>query len=337
MNINNLEDIIKRKIRDEGPMSVGAYIALALGHPEYGYYMKRDPLGRAGDFVTAPEVSQLFGEMIGVWVADIWMQMGAPERVALVECGPGRGTLMADMLRVGAGVDGFHEAVQVHLVEMSPVLREKQRQALSGYDVIWHEDFADVPGDVPLLVIGNEFLDALPFEQYIDGVLRTIDVDADGELCFVPEEGAIVERAPERVGFVAQVCARLKAQGGAALFIDYGHTRSGQGDTFQAVQGHDYVDVLSHIGDADLTSHVDFEALQRGMDVQICGPVTQGAFLPALGVGLRARALMQKAEGKQALEIEKGLHRLVDSAQMGALFKVIGFYHHDKPITPAGF
>ncbi|MCB9983218.1 MAG: SAM-dependent methyltransferase [Rhodospirillales bacterium] len=336
-----LEEIIEQKIRDDGPMSIGAYMALALGHSAHGYYMKQDPFGRSknygGDFVTAPEVSQLFGEMIGVWAADLWMQMGRPERLALVECGPGRGTLMADLLRATSGVDGFHEAVHVHLVEMSPVLREKQREALGGYDVVWHEDFESVQDDAPLIVIGNEFLDALPFEQYIGGVQRTVDLRADGRLCFVPEDGEVVERAPVREGFVQQVCERIKAQGGAALFIDYGHMKSGVGDTFQAIKGHEYVDVLSHIGDADLTSHVDFEALQKGVDIGICGPVCQGDFLRALGIGLRTRTLMQKAEGKQALAIEKGLHRLVDSDQMGVLFKAVGFYHHDKPIAPAGF
>ncbi|HOO82664.1 MAG TPA: SAM-dependent methyltransferase [Alphaproteobacteria bacterium] len=332
-----LEEIVRQKIRADGPMLIGAFMALALGHPEHGYYMKGDPFGRAGDFVTAPEVSQLFGEMIGVWAADLWMQMGAPERLAMVECGPGRGTLMADILRASRNVAGFHDALRIHLVEMSPVLRGKQREALAEYEVVWHEDFKGVPGDVPMIVIGNEFLDALPFEQYVGDVQRKVGLDEDAQLVFVPMEGDVYEFAPYRNDFVKCVCSRLKAQGGAALFIDYGHVHSGPGDTFQAIKGHEYVDVLSHIGDADLTSHVNFEALQRGVDIGVAGPVEQGDFLRALGIGLRARMLAEKADVQQVDMIEKGLHRLIDSDQMGSLFKVIGFYYHDKPLAPAGF
>lgn len=330
-----LEDIIKERIRKNGPMGVGAFMSLALGHPEHGYYINRDPLGRGGDFITAPEVSQLFGEMIGVWVADVWMQMGRPERFILLECGPGRGTLMADMLRATQNVAGFYDAAQICFLEMSPVLCEAQRGALEGREIQWFECLEDVSNDAPMIVVGNEFLDALPFQQFVGDCERVVALSGDA-LVFVPEEGDIFERSAERERFAADVCGRLKAQGGAALFIDYGHVRSGAGDTFQAVKGHEYVDVFSHIGDADLTSHVDFEALGRAVEASVFGPVTQGAFLKALGIELRLEALRQKAGEQQAEMLEKGLHRLVDSAQMGELFKVIGFTH-DKNIIPAGF
>ncbi len=329
-----LEDIIKEKIRENGPMSVGAFMELVLGHPEHGYYMKQDPLGQAGDFVTAPEVSQLFGEMIGVWAADIWMQMGRPEKFTLLECGPGRGTLMADMLRATKKVQGFHDAACVHLLEVSPALKEKQAEALGGIEVRWHEELESVPDDCPIIVIGNEFLDALPFQQFVGEQERMIALE--GEALVFTHDGEIVEKSPARCKFVWDVCARLKAQQGAALFIDYGYLKSAAGDTFQAVKGHEYVDVLSDIGNADLTSHVDFEALACGVDVNVCGPVTQGAFLRNLGIETRASMLKQKASEQQAETVEKGLHRLIDSDQMGALFKVIGFTH-DKSITPAGF
>ena len=331
---NPLEDIIKDKIRNEGPMSVGDFVTLALGHPEHGYYMKQDPFGRKGDFVTAPEVSQLFGEMIGAWVADVWLQMGSPEKLILLECGPGRGTLMADMLRATKGVDGFHAAASVHLLEMSPALKKMQAGALLGHDPVWHESLESVPKDAPMIVIGNEFLDALPFQQFANGEERKVVLNDDG-LTFT-SDGEIVEKSQERQKFVQNVCVRLKAQQGAALFIDYGHVKSGAGDTFQAVKGHEYVDVLSNIGDADLTSHVDFEALQDNVDAVVYGPVTQGEFLRTLGIGTRAAMLKGKASPEQIETLEKGLHRLVSSDQMGELFKVVGFTH-DTTITPAGF
>lgn len=331
-----LKNIIIEQIKSTGPMSVGDFMALALGHPKHGYYMKQDPFGRAGDFITAPEVSQLFGEMIGAWVADIWLQMGAQERFILLECGPGRGTLMADIMRATRGVEGFHAAAEVHLLEISPVLKAIQREILAGYDVCWCKDLSGVPGDAPLVVIGNEFLDALGFQQFVGAHERKVDIDGEG-LVFT-HAGAIVEHAPEREAFAANVAARLKTQSGAALFIDYGYVQPGAGDTFQAIKGHEYVDVFSHIGDADLTSHVDFSALKAGLDCVVGGPVEQGVFLKALGVEVRAAMLAQSADAVQRAAIEKGLHRLTHSDQMGKLFKVISFWDgHDKNITPAGF
>jgi NADH dehydrogenase [ubiquinone] 1 alpha subcomplex assembly factor 7 len=359
---NPLEEILMRQIGRDGPMDVGAFMSVALGHPEHGYYMNRDPFGAAGDFVTAPEVSQLFGEMIGAWAADVWMQMGAPARFVLLECGPGRGTLMADVLRATKGVAGFAAAAQVCLLEMSPVLRGMQLKALEGVDVRHCDTLAGVPEGVPIIVIGNEFLDALSFrslQKTRDGWCeRIVAVNGDDGFEFAlrpagkePTEGipfhvrgaavgSVYEIAPEREAFVAQVASRIEAQGGAGLFIDYGHRKSAAGDTFQAVKGNAYADVLRDVGEADLTSHVDFEALVQGVSgaVKVHGPVTQAAFLSALGIEIRAQKLLAGAASKQGADLQKGLHRLVSSGEMGTLFKVICLSaDHEKSLEPCGF
>ncbi len=364
--LNPLEEVLAKQISMHGPMDVGQFMAVALGHPEHGYYMKKDPFGADGDFVTAPEVSQLFGEMLGAWVADVWGQMGRPSRFALLECGPGRGTLMADMLRAVRGVGGFIEAVEVHFLEVSPVLRAAQRRALTGFNPRWHETLETVPDDVPVIVIGNEFLDALGFrslQKTREGWCeRVIAFDEDQEVfCFalrpagteivaeIPFHlrgsavGAVFEVAPVRNQFLTQVALRVGAQGGAALFVDYGHEKTAVGDTFQAVKGNNYVDVLHDVGEADLTSHVDFEALVGDVPsaVKVHGPVAQGAFLRALGIELRAQRLLAGASPEQGAELEKGLHRLIDSDQMGALFKVICLGGDDaergQSLRPCGF
>jgi NADH dehydrogenase [ubiquinone] 1 alpha subcomplex assembly factor 7 len=358
---NPLEEILMRQIAQHGPMDVGQFMATALGHPEYGYYMTRDPFGPAGDFVTAPEVSQLFGEMIGVWAADVWMQMGAPARFVLLECGPGRGTLMADILRATRGVSGFSAAAQVCLLEMSPVLRKMQARALDGVDVRWCDSLTDVPEGAPVIVIGNEFLDALPFRALQKGVdgwgERVVAAGYDGlEFAVRPagrelsdalpfhvrgsSVGTVYEVAPAREGFVAAVASRVEVHGGAALFVDYGHMQSTAGDTFQAVKGNEFADVLDAVGEADLTSHVDFEDLVRGVGeaVTVHGPVTQADVLKALGIEIRAQKLLAGADSKQGAELQKGLHRLISSGEMGQLFKVLCLSaDHGSSIKPCGF
>ncbi len=356
-----LEGIIKRHIAQHGPIDVGQFMSLALGHPEHGYYMKQDPLGAAGDFTTAPEISQMFGELLGAWVADVWSQMGAPATFALVECGPGRGTLMADMMRSARAVPGFFDACQIHLLETSPALSDRQRECLDGYDVLWHETLSSLPDNCPLVFIGNEFLDALPIRQLVrvDGAWaeRVVAAVDDGGLGYgvraaspdmmqmIPEvlrngpDGDVFEVSPARAGFAAHVCDALKRSGGAALFIDYGHVKSGIGDTFQAVRDHGFVSPLLNAGDADLTAHVDFDALGAVIDeagMENFGALEQGAFLNALGIKSRAAQLMQKADDKQGGDIESASHRLTHSDQMGSLFKVTGF-SYGKPIRPAGF
>jgi len=342
-----LFQLLKDRIRQYGPMDIGQFMSLALGHREFGYYMKKDPFGREGDFTTAPEISQMFGEILGAWAADVWMKMGSPPAFTFLECGPGRGTLMADMMRAAKGVPGFHAAAKIHLLEMSPVLKEMQRSALKDYQVTWHEKLETLPMDQPIIVIANEFLDALPtrqFQKTKNGWMERVVALKDKEFVFalIPNappltpphaggseaRGGAFEIAPARMGFVKKLCAVMKQAGGAALIIDYGHIKSGYGDTLQAVYKHQYCGVLEHIGEADLTSHVDFEllAVEDKMDgADVYGPVEQGAFLKALGIEARARALMNKANDEQSYDIQKALHRLTASDQMGSLFKVMGF------------
>lgn len=335
-----LEKIIRQITILNGALSVEAYWNLCLSHPEHGYYITRDPLGTAGDFTTAPEISQLFGEMIGIWVVEQWQKLGQPNAIYIVECGPGRGTLMADLLRIGKMVPDFIKAVQIHLLETSPALRAKQGEALKGHQVVWHEGLATLPDNAPLIVIGNEFLDALPIQQYVskDGELfeRMIGVDGDDLVfCLSPSpctdalslslqgEGLRewgFETSPARENFIADIAARIKTQSGAGLMIDYGHDVSGFGDTFQAVKNHQFADVLKDCGDVDLTSHVDFARLKKiaersGLTATL---QSQADFLKHLGIEARAAQLMQKSK-----TIESGLHRLIDDDKMGKLFRVM--------------
>lgn len=347
---NPLEDLIWAQIIQDGPMDIGRFMALALGHPEHGYYNSRDPFGRAGDFTTAPEISQVFGELIGAWVADIWAQMGRPDPFIWLECGPGRGSLMADALRATRRVPGFHAAARIVLMEMSPVLKERQRAALDGYNVQWVADLDDPLlrlSAQPLICVANEFLDALPIRQFVrhdstwhervvgvyDGalafglsppVVAPCDATADG----------IYEVAPARNDFIRALCARLRVAGGAALLIDYGYARSGAGDTLQAVKAHQFAPVLADPGTADITAHVDFDAAARvavAAGVRACGPAGQGDFLRALGIGVRAEML--KRQG--ATDIDEAVHRLTDDAAMGSLFKVMALCAGDD-LQPAG-
>lgn len=354
----DLSSFLLRRIAERGFITIDDFMAEALGHPEFGYYVTRDPLGAGGDFTTAPEISQMFGEMIGAWLADIWAQMGAPSSFILLELGPGRGTLMADIVRAGKAAQGFTGAARVHLIETSPALREKQREALEGYEVRWHDDLSSLPADLPILFVANEFFDALPFKQYVfEGAAwhERVIIAQDGELSFSsipvrhdpaqgmrlpqPTEGKVLELSKAREAYLAALLARLKAQGGAGLMIDYGHLKSGYGDTFQAVRDHAFSNPLEYIGESDLTSHVDFAALARLAEkdgAQIYGMTRQGDFLLKLGIGLRAAQLSQKADTAQKEIIEKALHRLTHSDEMGSLFKVMGV-GYAKHINPAGF
>ncbi len=341
MQQNNLEQLIL----SSSPMTLGEFTTLALIHPEYGYYINRDPLGVAGDFTTAPEISQMFGELIGAWIVDIWMQMGKPASFNLIEAGAGRGTLMADIMRVCKGVHGFNDAAQIHFIEASRLLKDKQHAALKGHNVIWHDAIADISVDNPCIILGNEFLDALPIEQLRRSASgwqkRVITVDndklvfdwaiAENELVkLLPSKtvsNEIYEVAPARKGFINECEVLLKANGGVALFVDYGYDRSHYGDTLQAVKAHEFVDVLEDVGNCDVTSHVDFDALSRHSNVSVTRIATQGSFLKSLGINHRAKAINAS---------NADLNRLVGADQMGELFKVICFYHGDN-LTPAGF
>lgn len=354
-----LERLIARRIAASGPISISEYMALALGHPELGYYTTRDPFGRAGDFITAPEISQVFGEMLGLWCVAVWRQMGAPDPFRLVELGPGRGTLMADALRAAAVSPGFIQAAQVHLVETSPVLREAQRNALAGRRIAWHDRFDEVP-DGPLLLLANEFFDALPVRQLqrtsagwcerlvgngaegLQLVLSAPDAPAaaliDPDVRHSASEGAIAEIQPAALAIAAAIAGRISTTGGAALIVDYGYGDSAPGDTLQAVKAHKPHDVLAEPGAADLTVHVDFGALARAAGDRVLpfGPCGQGAFLQALGVEVRAEQLLARATPDQRSSIRSGLTRLIDPAEMGILFKVLALTQQGMP-APPGF
>ena len=294
------------------------------------YYATRDPIGTAGDFVTAPEISQMFGELIGAALADCWKRAGAPADAVYAELGPGRGTLAADALRMlrAAGFSG-----EVHLVETSPVLRELQKQALP--DAHWHESIGQLPA-TPLILVANEVLDALPVRQHVAGIERCVLVAAGG-LAF-DRDGEIVETSPARDEAVAAIATCLAAKGGAAIFIDYGHGRSAPGDTLQAVRGHAFAPVLANPGEQDLTSHVDFEALAdsaRDAGAAVTPVIAQGEWLLRLGIEARAQSL-SRANPERAADIQSALDRLTASEQMGSLFKVIAVHSPDWP-APAGF
>jgi NADH dehydrogenase [ubiquinone] 1 alpha subcomplex assembly factor 7 len=344
-----LEAELRRIIAADGPMSVATFMGLCLGHPVHGYYTTRDPFGRAGDFTTAPEISQMFGELIGLWAAAVWQAMGAPARLALVELGPGRGTLMADALRAARVMPAFATALDVHLVETSPVLQRRQQETLAAFGVplAWHGELAAVP-DGALIVIANEFFDALPVHQAVKTPSgwheRMVGLGPDDKLAFalhpdpipglaalVPESvagaptGAVFEW---RSGDVAsEIARRVAAHGGAALVIDYGHGESAVGETLQAVGRHGFADPLATPGEVDLTAHVDFAALARAAraaGARVHGPVSQGAFLRRLGIEARAAALRAKATAAQAADIDAALARLIGSGgAMGESFKAM--------------
>lgn len=348
---------LRRLIAAGGPIPVSRYMAEALGHPEHGYYTGRDPLGRAGDFITAPEVSQMFGELIGLWCVDLWRRLGAPRRLELLELGPGRGTLMADALRAARVEPDFLQAAEVHLVETSPALQALQRERLRDHGATWHQSLDTVP-EGTLVAVANEFFDALPvrqFERREEGWReRLVGTEGDG-LGFVLSPtslsasllpapfaaapvGSTVEIAPARQATMVALAERIVTHGGAALVIDYGHARSTPGDTLQAVRRHAYHDVLNDPGEADVTAHVDFEALAEaaaaaGADAH--GPVSQGAFLAALGIDVRARRLAAGSP-ERATEIGAAKARLVAAEQMGRLFKVMAVTRPDFG-PPAGF
>ena len=344
---------IKRMIKADGPMRLDRYMDLCLGHPEYGYYRTRDPFGQGGDFTTAPEVSQMFGELIAVWCIDAWDALGQPGELQIVELGPGRGTLMADLLRTLRSVASFTARVDVHLVETSEILRKSQREAIAPFDAnpTWHDALASVPGGVAV-VVANEFFDALPVRQFErrSGAwfgTRLVGLElSDGDLTLgllpfaavqpevtdfqVPQrpskDGDLLGDSRRRGGIMARdLAARLSAHAGAALIMDYGHLASGFGDTMQAVKAHEPVEITSSPGASDLTSHVDFSDLAAAMaaaGATVWPALTQRAFLLAMGIEPRAEVLKRNAAAHEARDIDAACARLTDCDQMGNLFKV---------------
>lgn len=335
--------LLREEILATGPIPLARYMDLCLGHPVHGYYRTRDPLGASGDFVTAPEISQMFGELIGLWIAAVWNEMGAPADLALVELGPGRGTLMADAVRALARVAPTL-APRLNLVETSPVLKAAQAERLRGFAPTWHDDLATLPPG-PAIVVANEFFDALPVRQFQRGERgwheRCVGLSADGQslvfgLATEPDPhltvraplGVILTLPGAALDTVRDIAQRLVRNGGALLAIDYGHARPGFGDSLQAVAGHLFVDPLAAPGAADLTTHVDFSALARaaaGEGARVHGPVDQRDFLQALGLHQRAERLSAGATPEQAEGIAAAVSRLIDPTRrgMGSLFKVL--------------
>jgi NADH dehydrogenase [ubiquinone] 1 alpha subcomplex assembly factor 7 len=354
---------LARRIAITGPISIAEFMAEALCHPTLGYYRRVMPIGAAGDFITAPEVSQMFGELVGAWLAERWQAIGRPSPVRLVELGPGRGTLMADALRITRGVSGFHPALDHHLVEIDAPLRATQEASLGIHKPTWHESFEDVP-DGPLLLVANEFFDALPVRQLEKTAHgwneRMIGLAPDGEtLAFAlspgpspfarllpaalrdgaPEPGTIAELSTAAIDLASRIAARLARNGGWALIVDYGRDASTAGATLQALRGHQPVDPLDRPGETDLTAHVDFGALAeaaRQSGARVFGPTDQGTFLARLGIGRRAEALKAHASGEQRAAIDAALARLIAPEQMGTLFRVLAV-GDDRSPAPAGF
>ena len=351
----DLKKFIVGQIEKSGPMALGTFISHAMVHPEYGYYTNHDPFGVEGDFTTAPEISQIFGELIGAWVIDIWMQLGKPE-FNLIECGPGRGTLMADILRVGRNVPDFTESVHIRLIETQGFLSKKQKQILSEYEPTWHESISDIDLDKPCIIIGNEFLDALPIEQLkrddSGWRQRVVCIEDDKSLMFemgevddnlltlLPnrtESRQFYEVSPTRIRFIESCSQMLESIGGAALFIDYGHQKSNYGDTLQAVRNHQFSDVLENVGQSDITSHVDFDSLCRCIQSDQIKKMpinTQRDFLLSLGIEERAKALVKMNPSKEKAVVQD-VDRLIGEDQMGNLFKVMCFYKGN--LKPCGF
>jgi NADH dehydrogenase [ubiquinone] 1 alpha subcomplex assembly factor 7 len=324
--VTPLERVLRERIKAQGPITVEDYMDACNSY----YYATRDPLGQRGDFTTAPEISQMFGEMIGAALADTWARAGSPADAAYAELGPGRGTLASDALRVLRARD-FAGAVR--LVETSPVLRGLQENLIPGAH--WYEAIDGFPGQ-PLLLVANEFLDALPVRQFVAGIERRIVV-AGGGFAF-DRDGEVVELSPAREHAVRQIARHLVDHGGVALLIDYGHERSAPGDTFQAMRGHCFSPVLDHPGEQDLTTHVDFQIVAeaaRDVGAEVTPLVGQGEWLERLGIDARAASLA-RSNPDRALQIESAMTRLAAPDQMGQLFKVIAIHAPDWP-APAGF
>ena len=354
--MTDLKKQLINRIQATGPVSLAAYMAECLMHPNHGYYQKEKVFGLEGDFTTAPEVSQMFGEMIGLWLADRWIKMGKPEAFSLVELGPGRGTLMADILRATSPVEEFQDAVSIHFVETSRQLRALQAEKVPL--ATWHDSFSGLP-PAPTLVVANEFFDALPIHQYEKRDdkwhERLVGTDGDNlgfmlgpcgaQFALIDDslkggpEGSILEVCPSALSVIGDIADHLNLHGGAALMIDYGYRRAASGDSFQALQKHTYVDAFEAPGNADLTAHVNFETLKKAAmekGLNSFGPTTQGMFLMAIGLGARAQVLAADTESSQQQQILNDLKRLTSPEEMGTLFKVLALQPHDLA-PPPGF
>ena len=352
-----LTQLLKSQIQATGPMTVPEFMTLALQHPEHGYYRKQEAIGAAADFVTAPEISQVFGELIGLWLVQRWIDLGQPSRVLLVEFGPGKGTLMADALRAASAMPGFLTAAELILVETNQTLRKAQADTLSAYAPQWIDGLGALDADAPVLVIGNEFIDVLPTAQFAvakgQWFERLVALDEAGELSFVlgqprtpvlpllpkAEDGMFYEVMPSLPGFLKDLSAIFKAHAGAALFVDYAHDAAAAAWSLQAIQNHEKVDPLAAVGETDLTTLVDFDAagtFAEEVGLTAPAPVTQRDFLLVLGAWQRFEILAESAPD-DAPALLQSLQRLVGKAQMGNRFKAWTCHYPETLPAPAGF
>lgn len=352
--LHPLKTRITEEIALNGPMPLSRYMSLCLGDPASGYYMTRDPFGTAGDFTTAPEVSQMFGELIGAWLISAWQALGSPARTRLAELGPGRGTLMADCLRSIALKPDFLQGLEINMIEISPVLiaAQKQKLAQAPCPVHWHKTLPD--SDLPTLVIANELFDALPVHVLVKTehhiAERHVILAGEDRLAFadLPTKlqfshagidelpvGTVFELSPQRNDMAREIADRINAHGGAALLIDYGYVQPKTGNTFQAITNHKPVDPLEQPGEADLTALVDFTSLQqcfRSQGLHVSGPVSQMDFLLDLGLLERAGQLGANQSGEVQAELQKAVTRLVAPTEMGTLFKVLAATSFENPL-----
>ena len=352
----SLGDVIDTQIRTTGPMSLASYMTLCLSHPRRGYYAAGRPIGAAGDFITAPEISQMFGELVGFFIVNLWQQMGSPLSFTLLELGPGRGTLMADALRAATKADGFENALHLQLFESNANLKAEQEKRLGQYHPYWAPEI-DIVSEDPIFVIANEFFDALPIRQYVraeDGWHERLVGLRDGKRVFglsptpiandaVPEElrgaapGEVLELATAATEAMQRLTRKIALQGGAILAIDYGYDRTQTGETLQAVRNHAFADPLGAPGETDLSSHVNFAILgeaAKATGLAVAPLATQGELLLRLGIGERAKALA-RANPAEAANIARAVERLTAPEQMGTLFKA--FCAHSPGLKPAGF
>ncbi len=355
----SLIEILRERIAIDGPLSIAEYMQECLLHPTHGYYTTRDPLGAKGDFTTAPEISQMFGELLGLSLAQTWIDQGSPASFALAELGPGRGTLMVDLLRATKAVAGFHDALSLHLVEASPALRKEQAARLGDFTPQWHETIDALSAattDKPLFLVANEFFDALPIRQFIRSgsgwAERRVGWDGNalifGQTAPTPQpvladrladtqESDLVEHNAPAIQTTETIARHIAATGGAALIVDYGDWRS-QGDTLQALRAHAPTDPLEAPGQADLTAHVDFEPIAVAAHQAGCAysrVTPQGVFLERLGITERANNLTDKLSGDALDQLIAAHRRLTHPQEMGNLFKVIGLFPQQSP-PPAG-
>lgn len=342
-----LIDHLKLRIANKGYLNVAQFMEACLTHPTYGYYITRDPIGSAGDFTTAPEISQMFGELIGCWAAAVWKELGSPKPLSWIELGPGHGTLTADAIRAIEQVSAMTKEINVHLVETSPILRQRQKEILTKWHPTWHADMETIPGG-PSIIIANEFFDALPIRQFMRKKQtwreRIVTLDKHGALAFtwsspissIPKQlaspaevpnGEIVEICPSAIKLAKTLTHHLCSHGGVGLIIDYGYDAHIVGDTLQAVINHTYTSILEAPGEADLSAHVDFKTIAGAVKSAggiTYGPVTQGNFFRSLGIEARVKQLSENATPQQLINIKRAFERLTKTDAMGLLFKVMG-------------